>query len=119
MNNQLITVKESFFTKIRKYFLKLFSKDKKEEKDFSNVENIALNNKQSEEKNFKESVKVDEKDLKTDIKDWNLEQFIDNLQNHPELIENLSTDRLLQLQSYINKELDKYNEKIQQLKNIS
>ncbi len=100
--------KESFFSKVIRKIKKFFIKDK----DESNAINSEIF------ENKKEKMKLD--NLKVDINmsvhtEYEKEEFMKNLTNNPELLENFSNDRLEKILQYY---LDENEKKKEILKKI-
>ena len=100
--------------KKEKQFRQVFNKILKMEE--KNIENVAENEKKQAmimPKNQLEYLKVD---VKIDNKEFRQEEFINELSNHPELLERLSTERLKKILEYISKENNKKKALISSLK---
>lgn len=119
MDKQLIPHKDTFFNKIRLFFRKIFKKNTTEKNTTQKVEDEKINISAENKNHFEQIIKINENDLKPDIQNMKMEDFINNLEKHPEWLKSLSTDRLLTLKGYVNKELKEYNEKINNLKKVS
>lgn len=110
MDNKLIKKEDvTVLDKIKAFFSKIFKRDKTE--DISN--NI-------EQKNVNENLKFEE-NLKVNIFDINerekkFKDFIEELEDNPNLVEKLSEDRLDKLISYYEKLTAEKAEKIKRLK---
>lgn len=119
MDNKLLPYKEPLFYRIKKFFMRIFNKDERDNKQVENITTSDISN--SKKSDFIDDVKVniDTKDTKTNIQNMDMNQFIDNLEKHPELMNNLSPDRLYKLSKYINKEIESYKAKIEKVKKTS
>ena len=103
--------KESFFHKFIKKIKMFFSKTKEENK----IENVSANNKIFEEKNdIISSLKVN---FDTNAsREYKKKEFMKNLSDNPELLENFSNDKLKRILKYY---LDENEKKRELLKKIS
>lgn len=115
MDKQLIPYKNTVFNKIKLFFRNIFKKKDIVPTTESEKIDLPPNNKID----FEQTIKVDSNEINQVYKKMEIEDFIDDLEKHPEKLKNLSTDRLLTLEKYVNKELKEYNEKIEKLKNAS
>lgn len=111
MNKELIKKEDiSFFDKIRRFFKGLFSK-KNQEEVIPNQKKEEVNIKRNE---FEESLKVDETNANNKEKD--LKDFINTIESNPDLLYNLSNDRLDKLIDYYKDVTFKKRIKIEKLK---
>jgi hypothetical protein len=111
MNNQLIKREDiSIFDKIKGFFRRLFNKKTKK--------NVVTENKEqySAEKvnEFEKSLRVDESNINTKAKE--LKEFINKIETNPDIIENLSNDRLDKLIVYYESITNAKRIKIEKLK---
>ncbi len=107
MNNQLIKKEDiSVFEKIRSFFRRLFSKKERdiisEEKQVNNINS------------FEENLRV--KESNTNQKEKELKIFITEIEANPNIIENLSNDRLDKLISYYENITNTKRTRIEKLK---
>ena len=110
MNNQLIKKEDlSIFDKIRSFFKNIFGKKKQE----TNINN-------SELKDITKNTEF-ENNLKVNIsnrvqKEYELNNFIKEIEDNPSMVENLSNDRLDKLIKYYEDITDSKKRKIERLK---
>lgn len=112
-NNELLPTikKDSIFTKIKKFLMKLFGKEKTFEED-----NLKNNNTIIEEKNnFVENIKLSQNELNTIQNKKEKDEFIKQLENDTSLLENLSIDRLEKLNNYYDELIEKEKMKLKKL----
>lgn len=115
MNNHgMVEYKESFITKIKKFFKRLFEK-KEEQYNYVQQENV---NEVAEEKNekqsdFVENIKVDAKAVNSVIDKKN---FLEEIKGNEEVLNMLSIDRLKQLEKYYDSVIAENEKKIRKLK---
>ena len=102
-NNRLIEYKESFISKIKKIFKKLF-KNKKEE------------NTAQKESEFFNDIKVDTSDID---KYMDKKNFIEYIDGNVEALKMLSVDRLIKLKEYYDGVIENNNKIIENLKKSS
>lgn len=111
MNNQLIKREDiSIFDKIRGFFRRLFSKKIKknvvtETKEQYSVEKV---------NDFERTLRVDKSNINT--KEKELKEFINEIETNPDIIENLSDDRLDKLIVYYENITNAKRIKIEKLK---
>lgn len=111
MNNQLIRKEDlSIFDKIKAFFTNIFHKRNSIKANLEIQEND--NKKQSTE--FENNIKVDISNINTKEKD--LKEFIKHIENNPNIIENLSNDRLDKLIKYYEDITNSKQRKIEKLK---
>ncbi len=113
-NNGMIEYKESFITKIKKFFKILFGK-KEEQDNYVKQENV---NEISEEKNerlndFIDNIKIDIKGVDSVIDKKN---FLEEIKGNEELLNMLSIDRLKKLEKYYDSVIAENDKKIRKLK---
>lgn len=113
-NNGMIEYKESFITKIKKFFKRLFGK-KEEQDNYVQQEHV---NEISEEKNERLSDFID--NIKVDIKgvDFVIDKknFLEEIKGNEELLNMLSIDRLKKLEKYYDSVIAENDKKIRKLK---
>lgn len=100
----------SILDKIRSFFKNIFSKKKQQ----SSI------NKSNEMTNFEKNTEF-EKNLKTNVsniyeREYKLNRFIKEIESNPDMLENLSSDRLDKLIDYYEKLTVSKEEKIEKLK---
>jgi len=111
MNNQLIKKEDiSIFDKIRGFFRRIFNKKNQE----IIYEKIQENNNREKANEFEKSLKIDDSNIDTREKD--LKEFISNIEANPDIIENLSNDRLDKLINYYENITNTKRIKIEKLK---
>lgn len=113
-NNGMIEYKESFITKIKKIFKRLFGK-KEEQDNYVQQEYV---NEISEEKNerlndFIDNIKVDIKGVDSVIDKKN---FFEEIKGNEEVLNMLSIDRLKKLEKYYDSVIAENEKKIRKLK---
>lgn len=116
MNNKgLIEYKESFITKIRKFFKRLF--DKEDNKYNSIQENSTVNIRESINEAKKDSfiteLSVDDKKINNVIEKKN---FLQEIEGNEEKLNMLSIDRLQKLEKYYDSIIAENDKKIKKLK---
>lgn len=111
MNNQLIKKEDiSIFDKIRGFFRKIFNKkDKKKESN-----EILEQDSGKKINEFEKSIKVEKSNL--NAKERELKEFIKEIENNPDIIDNLSNDRLDKLIKYYDNITNAKRIKIEKLK---
>ena len=119
MNNKgIIEYKESFISKIKKYFKNLF-KNKKEENNYvaeiSNPNNTKTVSDQKESEFFND-IKVDTSDIGKYMDKKNFLEYIDG---NVEALKMLSVDRLEKLKEYYDSVIENNDRKIEKLKKSS
>lgn len=113
MNNTLPNLEEKgFINKIKQFFKNLFFKNKfnKLENQEENVEK-AVNKKYNTE--FKTDIKVDI-DNKRLIQEHERNEFFTKIRNNPELLQDLSNERLEMLSNFYEKKIEINNKIIQE-----
>ena len=110
MDNKLIKKEDiTFLDKIKAFFSKIFKRGKNE------VEVKSLEEKRVNKKpNFEENLKVNISAINEREKKFN--DFIEEIEDNPDLVENLSEDRLDKLISYYERITKEKAEKIKRLK---
>ena len=117
-NKEIIEYKESFISKIKKYFKNLF-KNKKDENDYveeisnCNDTEIATAQKESE---FFNDIKVDTSNIDKYMDKKNFLEYIDG---NVEALKMLSVDRLRKLKKYYDGVIEKNDKIIENLKKSS
>lgn len=117
-NKEIIEYKESFISKIKKYFKNLF-KSKKEENDYveeiSNFNNTEIATAQKESEFFND-IKVETSDIDKYMDKKNFLEYIDG---NVEALKMLSVDRLRKLKEYYDGVIEKNDKIIENLKKSS
>ena len=117
-NKEIIEYKESFISKIKKYFKNLF-KSKKEENDYveeiSNFNNTEIATAQKESEFFND-IKVETSDIDKYMDKKNFLEYIDA---NVEALKMLSVDRLRKLKEYYDGVIEKNDKIIENLKKSS
>lgn len=112
-NNGLIEYKESFITKIRNFFRRLFGK-KEEQHNYIQEKSVNEITEEKEEKqSFINDIKVDSKIVDTVIEKNN---FLEEINGNKEALNRLSIDRLKKLEKYYDSIIKQNNEEIKKLK---
>ncbi len=111
MNNQLIKKEDlSIIHRIRAFFAKIFNK-----KNIGETSpEIQIINDKSISNDFQKNIKVDVSNVNT--KEGELKNFIKKIEDKPDIIENLSNDRLDKLISYYEDVTNSKKIKIERLK---
>ena len=113
MNNQMIKKSDlSIFDKIKTFFKNMFYKNKNEIIVPKNMNTSKIQEKK--ENGFETNLKVEISEEQE--KEMKLKKFIDEIENHPDIIENLSNERLDKLISYYEKVTSEKQRKIEKLK---
>ena len=114
-NNGIIVYKESFISKIKKFFKKLFGNKKQEE---NNIQTIT--NEKEQESNVNEREDKFLKDIKVDIDASNdvikKKDFLEEIDGNVEALNMLSVDRLKKLEKYNDEVIKENDAKIKKLK---
>ena len=111
MNNKLMKIEDnSFFHKIKAFIFKLFHKQKKN----SNVTAICEEKNKSNEESFIDYIKIEDSSITN--KNIKLKQFMNELEKNPDIVENLSDDRLDKLLGYYEKIVAEKKNKVATLK---
>lgn len=113
MNKNLPTeYKSGFINKIRSFFSNLFSKKTKNEDYIPEVNKIEV----TEVTEVKEELKKNTNEVSTEyFKDMNKEQFISQLEDNPDLLNNLSIEQLEKLNVYYDDIIAEYEEKLKKV----
>lgn len=113
--NFLMIKKDSFFVKFKKLFMKIFNRQQK--RDNVSTQDVSAENIVAEQEgkflNFKESVK--EEVTNDYIVKAKRNNFIEEIEQNPDLMENLSTDRLEKLDKYYDKIIQNKEERVEEL----
>jgi len=110
MDNKLIKKEDiTFLDKIKAFFSKIFKRGKNEV-EVKSLEEKSVNKKP----NFEENLKVNISAINEKEKKFN--NFIEKIEDNPDLVENLSEDRLDKLISYYERITKEKAEKIKRLK---
>lgn len=109
-NNGLIEYKESFITKIRDFFRRLFL-EKEEQHNY--IQEKSVNEITEEKPSFINDIKVDSKTVNTVIEKNN---FLEEINGNEEALNMLSIDRLKKLEKYYDSIIKQNNEEIKKLK---
>ena len=108
MNNQIIKDTDlSFWNRLKNFFKSKFGKNKNELSNQNKIESSKLV--EGETKIFREKMKN---------KEYELKKFIAEIENNPNLLEKLSTDRLDKLINYYEKITTEKKNKIEKLKQL-
>lgn len=111
MNNQLIKKENlSIFDKIKAFFSNIFHKKISIQKS----PEIYINNDNKQSNEFQKNIKIDISNINT--KEGDLKEFIQKIEDNPDIIENLSNDRLDKLISYYEDITNSKKRKIEKLK---
>ncbi len=111
MNNSLIPRKNSFFERIKNFFkIKLFKRNK----EYLLTEEVNPILGSDNKLDFGSTLRVDIS--KINNKDYELKQFIKEIETNPNLIYNLSNDRLDRLIKYYEELTKEKQQKIEKLK---
>ena len=113
-NNGIIEYKESFITKIKKIFKRLFGK---KEEQYNYVQQETVNEIEEEKKerqsDFFYNIKIDAKAVNSVIEKKN---FLEEIKGNEEVLNMLSIDRLKQLEKYYDSVIAENEKKIRNLK---
>lgn len=113
-NNGIIEYKESFITKIKKIFKRLFGK---KEEQYNYVQQETVNEIEEEKKerqsDFVDNIKIDAKAVNSVIEKKN---FLEEIKGNEEVLNMLSIDRLKQLEKYYDSVIAENEKKIRNLK---
>ena len=109
-NNGIIEYKESFITKIKKIFKRLFGK---KEEQYNYVQQETVNEIEEEKKerqsDFVDNIKIDAKAVNSVIEKKN---FLEEIKGNEEVLNMLSIDRLKQLEKYYDSVIAENEKKI-------
>ena len=113
-NNGMIEYKESFITKIKNFFKRLFGQS---EKQYNYVQEESVNKiteeKQEIQSDFIDNIKVDTKAVNSVIEKKN---FLEEIKGNEEALNMLSIDRLKKLEKYYDSVIAENEKKIKKLK---
>ncbi len=114
-NNGLIEYKESFITKIKNFFKRLFGKNNIQYDNIQEVPNDTANEFDNDEKKdkFVTELKVDSREVNNVVKKDN---FLKEIEGNPEKLNMLSIDRLKKLEKYYDSVIEENDRKIKKLK---
>lgn len=114
-NNGLIEYKESFITKIRNFFKRIFGKKDNQNSSIQEQTNINISESIDEEKkdNFITELSVDDKKINNVIEKKN---FLQEIEGNEEKLNMLSIDRLQKLEKYYDSIIAENDKKIKKLK---
>lgn len=114
-NNGLIKYKESFITKIRKFFKRIFGKKDNQDSSIQEQINVNISESVNEEKkdSFKTELIVDDKNINNIIEKKN---FLQEIEGNEEKLNMLSIDRLQKLEKYYDNIIAENDKKIKKLK---
>lgn len=114
-NNGLIEYKESFITKIRKFFERLFGKKENQYNNIQEKTNVNISESINEEKkdSFITELSVDDKKINNVIEKKN---FLQEIEGNEEKLNMLSIDRLQKLVKYYDSIIEENDKKIKKLK---
>lgn len=118
MNSNLpIKEENSFLGRIKNFFKKLFPR-KNIEYDIENTVKEETTSKENENKDkFQENIKIE---VKNDyINDIKREEFLDNIENNPELLYDLPIEKLEKLENYYKTSIKNFEEKLAKIKKAS
>lgn len=119
MDNKLLPRSENIFSRIKRFIKKFICKNTTSDNSVVTNEKKKVLDTKKNNNNFEKLIKVDFNDLKVDMKNMDLDEYLENIEKNPQYLKKLSVDRLLILKEYVNKELEKYNAKIESLKKLS
>ncbi len=116
-NNGMIEYKESFITKIKNHFKRLFGRSKEQDNDVQK-ESINKISEESQEiqSNFIDNIKVDAKFVNSVIDKNN---FLEEIDGNEEALNMLSIDRLKELEKYYDSAIEENKKKLKKLKSSS
>ena len=114
-NNGLIEYKESFITKIRNYFKRIFGK---EDKQYNNIQeksnaNISESVNEAKKDSFITELSVDDKNINNVIEKKN---FLQEIEGNEEKLNMLSIERLQKLERYYDSIIAENDKRIKKLK---
>ena len=114
-NNGLIEYKESFITKVRKFFKKLFGKKDNQYNNIQEKTNVNISESINEKKkdSFITGLSVDDKKINNVIEKKN---FLKEIEGNEEKLNMLSIDRLKKLEKYYDNVISENDKKIKKLK---
>ena len=114
-NNGLIEYKESFITKIRNFFKRLFGKEDNQYNNIQEKSNVNISESINEEKkdSFITELSVDDKKINNVIEKKN---FLQEIEGNEEKLNMLSIDRLQKLVKYYDSIIEENDKRIKKLK---
>lgn len=113
-NNGMIEYKESFITKIKNFFKRLFGQSEKQNNYIQEKPvNEITEEKQERQSNFIGNIKVDTKVVNSVIDKKN---FLEEINGNEEALNMLSIDRLKKLEKYYDSVIAENEKKIKKLK---
>lgn len=113
-NNEMIEYKDSFTTKIKNFFKRLFGQSEKKSKyNHEKSKNQITEEKQEIQSDFFDSLKVDTKFVNAVI---DKKIFLDEITGNEEALNLLSIDRLKKLEKYYDSVIEENDKKIKKLK---
>ena len=114
-NNGLIEYKESFITKLRKFFKKLFGKKDNQYNIIQEKTNENVSESINDEKkdNFISELRVEDKEINNIVKKGN---FLKEIEGNAEKLNMLSIDRLKKLEKYYDNVIAENDKKIKKIK---
>ena len=114
-NNGLIEYKESFITKIRKFFKRIFGKKDEQYNSIQEQTNVNISESINDEKkdSFITELSVDDKKINNVIEKKN---FLKEIEGNEEKLNMLSIDRLQKLEKYYDSIIAENDKKIKKLK---
>lgn len=114
-NNGLIEYKESFITKIRNFFKRLFGKKDNQYNNIQEKSNVNISESINEENkdSFITELSVDDKKINSVIEKKN---FLQEIEGNEEKLNMLSIDRLQKLEKYYDNIIAENDKKIKKLK---
>ena len=111
MNNKLIKKEDlSIFDRIRAFFTNIFHK----RNSIKSTSEEKVNYEKKQTNDFEKNIKINVSELNT--KERDLKNFINEIENNPDIIENLSNDRLDRLINYYENITNAKQRKIERLK---
>ncbi len=110
-NNGMIVYKESFISKIKNFFRKIFIKENKQN-NYIKEKTTDMSNSQVQD-NFMSDLKVDAKSVMIAVE---RENFLRELDGNEKALNMLSMDRLIELEKYYNTVIEQNAQKIRELK---
>ena len=117
-NKNMIEYKESFISKIKKFFINLFKSKNEENTYVQEVDNLNLkeNISNKTEKAYFDDIKIDPSDINNYVDKKNFLKYVDG---NVDALNLLSTDRLLKLEEYYNEVIQNNKKTIEKLKKSS
>ena len=112
MKSLPIKQESNVFSKLKRFFRNLFVK--RDSKCISNNENIKVENKKTID--FSEALK--EEVSYEFLNDYKKKDLLEEIENNPDLLKELSLERLEQLDRYYDQVIAEYKEKIDKIKRV-